>query len=96
MRVERTHHDHTIQERRLAKIDLRPLSTSSTLKADLASHHVHVNPSAFFMPVDRIVGLRLDPSLFHRLLNGRIIQQLGRGWWSGQRHASAHSLNKLA
>jgi hypothetical protein len=71
--VELPYDDGSQLDRWLSEIDHRRSTALRPLDCDLTRGGVHVNPSTFLMPIDRVIGLRIRPSLVHGSLNGRFV-----------------------
>jgi hypothetical protein len=48
---------------------------------------IHIDPTTLFVPIIRVIDLRLHPCLLQRLDHGRMRQEFRSGGWPGWRSA---------
>jgi len=69
--VKLGHNDSTRKDRRLIQIDRASASRRGPLNHYLISANFQVDPAAFFVALDRVIGLGVGP---------RILQSLSHDW----------------
>ncbi len=65
-------HNQPLTARWLTQINCRLFASRGTASCELAGREIHEDPAPFFMPIRRVIGLRIFPGLIQRLYHDGI------------------------